>query len=140
MSIDWNQYNQKIIAEFRENAGKVGGDFAGAPVLILTTRGAKSGRAHVTPLVYTLDGDDFVIIASKAGLPTHPDWYHNLVANEEATLEVGRERFPVRARVAEGEERQRLFDRQADLMPVFHDYARKAPRQIPVIVLKRILS
>lgn len=108
--VDWNEFNQKIITEFRANQGKVGGDFAGANMLLLSTTGAKSGRQHVTPLVYTQEGDGYVVIASKAGLPTHPDWYHNLVANPEATLEVGSERFSVRARVTEGEERQRLFE------------------------------
>lgn len=136
--MDWKEFNQKIISEFRANQGKVGGDFAGANMLILSTTGAKSGRQHVTPLVYTREGDGFVIIASKAGLPTHPDWYHNLVANPEATLEVGSERFSARARVTQGEERRRLFERQAEQMPVFHEYARKAPRQIPVVVLERI--
>lgn len=136
--MDWNEYNKGIIAEFRANQGKVGGDFAGANMLILSTTGAKSGRQHVTPLVYTRAGDGYVIIASKAGMPTHPDWFFNLVANPEATLEVGSERFSVRARVAEGEERQRLFERQAELMPVFHEYARIAPRQIPVVVLERV--
>src|SRR6266567_7116696 len=106
---EMNDFNQRIVTEFRANQGKVGGQFAGAPLLLLTTTGAKSGRAITKPLVYTRDGDRIVIVASFAGGPKNPPWYHNLVANPEATVELGSERFRVRATATSGEERQRLF-------------------------------
>ncbi len=133
-----NEFNQQVISEFRANQGKVGGQLANMPVLLLTTTGAKSGRALTRPLVYTTDRDRIVVIASFAGAPNNPPWYHNLVANPEATVELGSERFQVRAEVTSGEERQRLFNRQAEQMSIFADYQKKTPRQIPVIVLKRI--
>lgn len=129
-------YNQNLSEQFRARGGKVEGDFAGAPLLLLTTRGARSGKQHTTPLVYTKDGENYVVIASKAGLETHPAWYYNLVAHPEATLEVETRRFPVRARLTEGQERQRLFEQQAALMPQFHDYARKTTRELPVFLLE----
>jgi deazaflavin-dependent oxidoreductase (nitroreductase family) len=137
MSNNPNDFNQQVIAEFRANGGKVGGPFAGSPLLLLTTTGAKSGQLRTTPLVHTMDGDRIVIIASKGGAPTNPDWYRNLVANPTATVEMGTEKFQVRARVAEGEERQRLYDHQAALMPNFAEYQTKTTRQIPVVVLER---
>lgn len=133
-----NRFNLKIIEEFRANAGKVGGDFAGSPMLLLTTTGARSGLARVNPLVYTKDGDRYVIIASKAGAPEHPHWFHNLVANPLVTVEVGTETFAARATVVEGEERQRLYAQQAERMPVFQEYAAKAGREIPVVVLEKM--
>jgi deazaflavin-dependent oxidoreductase (nitroreductase family) len=132
-----SDFNQNIIAEFRANAGKVGGPFAGRPMLLLTTTGAKSGQPRTSPLVYTTDGDRLVVIASKGGAPTNPAWYHNLLANPEVTLEVGTERFPARATVATGQERERLFAAQAALMPGFADYQRKTTRQLPVITFER---
>jgi deazaflavin-dependent oxidoreductase (nitroreductase family) len=137
MSSNPNDFNQQVITEFRANGGKVGGPFAGSPMLLLTTTGAKSGQSRTTPLVYTTDGDHIVIIASKAGAPTNPDWYHNLVAHPTATVEIGTEKFQARARVAEGEERQRLYDQQAALMPGFAEYQKKTTRQIPVVILER---
>ena len=133
-----NDFNQRVISEFRANQGKVGGQLANMPVLLLTTTGAKSGRTLTKPLVYTTDGDRIVVLASFAGGPKNPPWYHNLVANPVATVELGSERFRVRAAVTAGEERQRLFDRQAAQMPIFAEYQQKTTRQIPVIVLKRI--
>ena len=133
-----NDFNQGVISEFRANQGKVGGQLANMPVLLLTMTGAKSGRALTRPLVYTTDGDRLVVIASFAGAPKNPSWYHNLVANPVATVELGSERFRVRAVVTSGEERQRLFDRQAEQMPIFAEYQKKTTRQIPVLVLKRI--
>jgi deazaflavin-dependent oxidoreductase (nitroreductase family) len=112
--------------------------FEGAPMLLLTSTGARSGQHRTTPLVHTRDGNRYVIIASKGGAPTHPAWYHNLVANPEATVEVGVESFPVRAAVATGDERQRLFDQQAALMPNFKEYQEKTTREIPVVVLERL--
>ena len=130
--------NQRIITEFRANQGKVGGQFAGAPLLLLTTTGAKSGRAITKPLVYTKDGNRIVLIASFAGAPKNPAWFVNLVANPVATIELGSERFQARATVTSGEERQRLYKNQAAQMAIFDDYQKKTTRQIPVVVLERI--
>jgi deazaflavin-dependent oxidoreductase (nitroreductase family) len=131
---DWNA---AIIDEFRANEGKVGGPFEGAPMLLLHTTGAKSRSARVNPLVYQADDDRLVIFGSAAGAPANPDWYHNLVANPEVTVEVGTETIPLRARVAEGEEHQRLWTRQKEIMPGFADYEARTTRQIPVIILER---
>src|SRR5689334_2846734 len=104
-------FNRDLIDQFRANDGAIKeGMFKGAPILLLTTTGAKSGATYTTPLVYTRDGDRYVVIASKGGAPTNPAWFHNLVANPEPTIEVGAEKFQTRASVAEGEERSRLFD------------------------------
>jgi deazaflavin-dependent oxidoreductase (nitroreductase family) len=134
---DYNQFNRKLIAEYRANGGKVSGIFAGAPLLLLTTTGAKSGQPRVSPLVYTTDNGRWVVIASKGGAPTHPDWFHNLRANPEVTVEVGTETLPARATVVEGVERKRLFDQMAAKMPNFAEYQRNTTRQLPVIVLER---
>lgn len=133
-----NEYNKQVITEFRASEGKVGGQMENMPVILLTMTGAKSGRTITKPLVYTTDGERIVVIASFAGAPHHPGWYHNLVANPEVTLEIGTERFRARAEVTSGEERQRLFDAQAAQMPIFHDYQKKTSRQIPVVVFNRI--
>ena len=133
-----NEYNKQVITEFRANEGKVGGQMENMPVILLTMTGAKSGRTITKPLVYTTDGERIVVIASFAGAPHHPGWYHNLVANPEVTLEIGTERFRARAEVTSGEERQRLFDAQAAQIPIFHDYQKKTSRQIPVVVFNRI--
>jgi deazaflavin-dependent oxidoreductase (nitroreductase family) len=132
-----NDFNRKIIDDFRANAGKVGPPFEGAPMILLTTTGAKSGRAFTTPLVYLPDGDDWVVIASKAGAPSHPDWYHNLKAHPEVTIEVGTEKLTARATEVTGTERDELYARQAAVMPGFNEYAAKAGRVIPVIRLTR---
>ena len=133
-----HEFNQKLIPEFRANGGKVlSGPFVNAPLLLLTTTGAKSGRPFTTPLVYTKDGDRIVIIASKGGFPTHPAWYHNLKANPNTTIELGKEKFQAKATITKDPERQRLFDAQAKLMPAFNDYQKATTRQIPVIVLER---
>jgi deazaflavin-dependent oxidoreductase (nitroreductase family) len=130
---DWNA---SIIEEFRANGGQVGGPFEGAPMLILHTTGARSGRQHVNPLVYQQDGDRLVVFASKGGAPDNPDWYHNLVAHPEVTIEVGDATETRKASVASGEERERLWTRQKELMPGFADYEAKTRREIPVIVLQ----
>ena len=132
-----NDFNQRVIGEFRANQGKVGGQMANIPLLLLTTTGAKTGRTLIKPLAYTRDGERLVVIASFAGAPKHPAWYNNLVANPVATVEIGSERFQVRATVTAGEERQRLFDSQAKQMPIFAEYQKKTTRQIPVVVLTR---
>jgi deazaflavin-dependent oxidoreductase (nitroreductase family) len=135
---EWNDFNQRVISEFRANQGQVSGQLANMPVLLLTMTGARSGRTITKPLVYTTDGDRLVVIASFAGAPKHPAWYHNLIAHPEAVVEVGSERFRVKATVTSGEERQRLFDRQATQMPIFVEYQQKTSRQIPVLVLTRL--
>jgi deazaflavin-dependent oxidoreductase (nitroreductase family) len=133
------QFNQNLITEFRTNGGKVlSGPFVNAPLLLLTTTGAKSGRPFTTPLVYTKDGDRIVIIASKGGFPTNPAWYHNLKAHPTTTLEVGKEKFQAKATITKDPERKRLFDAQAKLMPAFNEYQKNTTRQIPVIVLERL--
>jgi deazaflavin-dependent oxidoreductase (nitroreductase family) len=135
--IDREDWNRRVIEEFRANGGKVGGYFEGSPMMLLTTTGAKSGQPRLAPLVYTTDNGRFVVIASKGGAPTNPDWYHNLRANPEVTVEIGTESFPARASVQEGEERQRLFDQMAAQMPGFAEYQKNTTRQLPVIVLER---
>jgi deazaflavin-dependent oxidoreductase (nitroreductase family) len=135
---DWNGWNRRIIEEFRAHEGKVGGDFAGAPLLLLTTTGAKSGQTRLNPLMYTTDGDRLVIIASKSGAPSSPDWYYNVVANPKVTIEVGTEKFAAMATVVTGEERDRLYANQAALLPSFAEYEQKTTRTIPVVVLERI--
>jgi deazaflavin-dependent oxidoreductase (nitroreductase family) len=134
---DPNAWNAAIIREFRANGGKVGGQFEGTPLLLLQTRGAKSGQERVNPLVYTTDGDRLVVIASKGGAPSNPDWYYNLVSNPEVTVEVGTEQFTARATVPEEPERSRLYDQMAAKMPVFARYQRNTQRSIPVVVLER---
>ena len=133
-----NEFNQRVINEFRGNQGKVGGQMAGLPLLLLTTTGAKTGRALTKPLAYTKDVDRIFVIASFAGSPNNPAWFNNLVANPTVTVEVGSERFEARAVVITGEERQRLFNTQADKIPIFYDYQKKTTRQIPVVVFERI--
>lgn len=135
MADDWNKM---VIAEFRANAGKVGGQFTGATLLILHSVGAKSGKTRVTPLVYQDLGKGRVaVFASKGGAPTNPDWYHNLVANPRARVEIGAETFDVTASVARGEERTRIFTAQKERYPNFAEYERKTKRQIPVVILER---
>jgi len=134
---DWQAFNEGVVEGFRASGGVAPGRWANQPLLLLTTIGARSGQPRTTPLLYSTDGDRFVVIASKGGEPTHPDWYRNLVANPDVTLEVGGETFPARAEVAEGSERRRLFDQQAAQMPFFAEYERKTPREIPVVVLSR---
>jgi deazaflavin-dependent oxidoreductase (nitroreductase family) len=132
------EFNKKIVEEFRANGGKVGGMFAGAPMILIEMKGAKSGQARTIPLVYSKDGDRYVIIASMAGAPNNPDWYHNLKAHPNVTVEIGAEKFKVKASLASGDERERLFNQQAALLPVFNDYRKKTTRQIPVFVLERV--
>ena len=132
------EFNRKVIEEFRANGGKVGAPFAGAPMVLLTHKGARSGKTYTTPLVYSKDRGRVVIVASKAGAPNNPAWYHNLIAHPEVTLEIGAEQFKARAVVTRGEERERLFNAQAGQMPMFNEYRKKTTRQIPVIALERV--
>lgn len=131
------QMNRAIIEEFRANGGVVGGAFEGAPVLLLTTKGAKTGKRRTNPLVYGQDGNQLFIIASKAGAPKHPHWYHNIVANPIVTIEVGEETYQAKAYVAQEPERTRLFTQQARAMPQFKTYQANTERVIPVIRLER---
>lgn len=131
----WDENNTKVIAEFRANGGVVGDHYDGWPMLILHTTGAKSGKEHLTPLVYLPDDERLVIIASAGAQPMHPAWYHNLVANPGVTVEVGLETISATARVVTGEERDALFARQAARFPFFADYERTTARTIPVIAL-----
>jgi deazaflavin-dependent oxidoreductase (nitroreductase family) len=136
-----NDWNRQIIEEFHANKGKVGGPFEGAPLLLLTTTGAKSGQQRTMPLMYLPDGGRLFIFASKAGAPTNPDWYHNLLSHPQATVEVGNgstiETFEVTATPVTGEERDRLYARQAKLYPGFAEYQAKTTRVIPVVALER---
>jgi len=133
-----SDFNQQIIEEFRANEGRVGGGFEGAPMILVHHRGAKTGTERVTPLVYQPVGDAFAVFGSKAGATTHPHWYLNLVANPETEVEVGADTIPVRARVAEGDERERIWAKQKELMPGFAEYEQTAgDREIPVILLER---
>jgi deazaflavin-dependent oxidoreductase (nitroreductase family) len=132
-----DNWNQRIIDEFRANGGKVGGQFEGAPLLLLTTTGRKSGRSYTNPVMYLAEGDRLMVFASKGGAPTNPDWYHNLVAHPRATVEVGTEKFDVNAEVVKGEERDRIYQRQAELYPGFGEYQRNTTRTIPVVALTR---
>jgi len=135
---DANDRNARIIEEFRANEGKVGGYFAGRPMLLLHTKGRKTGLPRTNPVVYLPDGDRFVIIASKGGAPKDPQWYRNLVADPNVEIEVGTRRIPVKAVVITGSERDELYGRQAEKMPAFADYERRTERTIPVIALEPV--
>jgi deazaflavin-dependent oxidoreductase (nitroreductase family) len=131
-----NDRNQKIIDEFRANAGKVGGRFEGKSLLLLHTKGAKSKKERINPVAYVKDDGRLVVIASKGGAPTNPDWYYNILTNPDVSVEVGTEKFQAHAMVAEEPERTRLYDKMVEVNPAFADYRNKTARKIPVIVLK----
>ena len=138
MSSTFQDFNRHLITDLRANAGQAtSGPFVGRPVLIMTVTGARSGLPRETPLAYSRDGDRYVVIASKGGAPTNPDWYHNVLANPDVKVEVLGDTFPARARIAEGKERDRLYRNQAAQLPMFDEYQRKTPRRIPVVVLER---
>ena len=131
-------FNEGVIEDFRTHHGQITkGPFTGRSLLLLTTRGAKTGRERTKPLAYTRDGDRIFVIASKGGAPAHPDWYRNVRANPRVTVEVGPERFEANASVAKGAERRRLYDLQASHMPAFKEYEKRTSREIPVVVLER---
>jgi deazaflavin-dependent oxidoreductase (nitroreductase family) len=132
-----NDWNQNVINEFRVNAGKVGGPFEGKSLLLLHTIGAKTGQERINPVVCVEDGERLVIIASKAGAPTHPAWYHDIVANPHITVEYKTEIFQVNAEITTEPERSRLYGKMVKVMPGFADYQQKTSRVIPVIVLYR---
>jgi deazaflavin-dependent oxidoreductase (nitroreductase family) len=132
-------FNSKIIAEFRANGGKVGGPFEGAPLLLLHTMGARTGQERVNPVMYRTNGDELVIFASKAGGPTNPDWFHNLRANPEVSVEIGTEARRATARIADEAERFRYLEAQKRDWPMFADYETKTGRKIPVVILEPAL-
>jgi len=130
---DWNA---TIIDEFRANGGKVGGNFEGAPLLLLHTTGAKTGQERVNPMMYRQVGGNYAVFASKAGAPTNPDWYHNLLAHPAVTAEIGTQTLPFTARVAGSDERAEIWTAQKTDYPGFADYETKTSRQIPVVILE----
>jgi len=135
---DMNEFNAQVIAEFRANGGKVGGPFEDATIVLLTTTGARSGLERVTPVVCRVDGDDVYVFASKAGAPTDPDWFHNLVANPEVGVELGTDSFRARAVVLEGPTRDEVYAAHAADYPNFAEYEAATDRVIPVVRLDRI--
>ncbi len=139
MSTSFLDFNRNLIKDLRANKGKAtSGPFMGRDVLILTTKGAKSASERENPLVYTRDGDHYVVVASKGGAPMHPSWFHNLVKHPEVTVEVGGERFKARVHIPQADEYERLYQQHASINPQFHEYRKKTTRQIPVVVLERL--
>ncbi len=138
MSSSYGDFNRSLVNDLRANAGRPsGGPFKGRDILILTTKGAKSGEIRESPLVYTRDGERIVIVASMGGAPTNPAWFHNLRAHPDVTVEVLGEKFKARARVIDGDDYERLYRQHADVNPTFHEYRTKTSRKIPVVVLER---
>jgi deazaflavin-dependent oxidoreductase (nitroreductase family) len=135
---DFEDWNSKVIAEFRANSGKVGGGFDGAPLLLLHTTGAKTGRERVNPMMYQAVGDSYAVFASKGGAQTNPDWYHNLLANPRVRAEIGTDTVEFTARVADGDSRERIWSAQKSAYPNFADYEQKTTRQIPVVILEPV--
>jgi deazaflavin-dependent oxidoreductase (nitroreductase family) len=133
-----SDFNSKIIEEFRASGGKVGGPFEGAPLLLLHTVGAKSGQSRVNPMMYQSVTGGYAVFASKAGAPTNPAWYHNLLAHPQVKAEIGTTTVELHARVAEGQERERIWTDQKTAYPGFAGYEEKTTRQIPVIILEPI--
>ena len=135
VSNNYNDWNAQVIAEFRKNHGKVGGNFEGAPLLLLHTIGRRSGKPRVNPVMYLKDGDRYFVFASKAGADSHPDWFRNLQEQPDVRIEVGDQTIDVHAEEIRGQERNRLYERQASLYSGFADYQRKTKRVIPVVAL-----
>ena len=136
---EYDDWNRRVADEFRANGGKVA-QFEGRPLLLLHHTGAKTGTERVNPLVYLPVGEGFAVFGSKAGADTNPAWYHNLRAHPDTTIEVGTETLPVHARVAEGEERERIWEAQKRVNPNFAEYEQKTTRPIPVVILERVAS
>ncbi len=130
----WNERNKAVIEEFRANGGRVKG---WGSLILLTTTGAKTGQPRIAPLMRVADGDRLLAVASKGGAPKHPDWYLNVLAHSEVTVEVGSEKFTTIARVLTGEEREQAFKRAAEVFPPYAQYQQKTTREIPVIALER---
>jgi deazaflavin-dependent oxidoreductase (nitroreductase family) len=131
-------FGEEHVRRYRETDGEEGYEWRGVHTLLLTTTGRRSGEERTTPLIFGQDGDDYVIVASKGGAPSHPAWYLNLTANPEVGVQVKGDRFRARARAAEGEERERLWQLMAAIWPAYDDYAEKTDREIPVVVLERL--
>ena len=138
MSSSYNDFNSNLVKDIRAHGKATSGPFLGRDVLVLSTKGAKSGEPRETPLVYTRDDEHHVIVASKGGAPTHPSWYHNLRAHPIVTVETGKEKFQARARIVDGDDYERLYKQHADINPTFHEYRTKTTRKIPVVVLERV--
>ena len=130
-------FNADVIEEFRNSGGKVGGPFGGMELLLLTSKGSKTGKLVTKPLAYSVDGDNYVVVASKGGSPTNPDWYYNLKTNPDVTVEVGAEKFAGTAKEAKGKDHERLFNQHAAKYSVFNDYKAKTTRHLPVFVITR---
>jgi deazaflavin-dependent oxidoreductase (nitroreductase family) len=134
---DDDLFGQEHVAAYRESGGERGYDWRGTTILLLTTEGRSSGEPRTLPLIHRTDGDRWVVVASKGGAPAHPSWFQNLQANPEATIQVRAEEIPVRASVAEGEERRRLWQEMAEVWPAYDDYQARTDREIPVVILSR---
>ena len=132
---DRNDWNRQTIEAFRANQGQVGGMWEGRPLLLLTTTGAKSGQRRTTPVMYLREGNRLFVFASKGGAPTNPDWYHNLLAHPDATVEIGDQTYQAIAKPVAGEERDQIYARWAQRYPQFQEYQEKTSRNIPVIEL-----
>ena len=130
----WQERNEPVIREFRENGGKVKG---WAPLILLTTTGAKTGQPRIIPLMYVPYGNQILAIASKGGAVNHPEWYHNVLAHPDVTVEVGNEKFETTARILTGAEREKAFEKAVEVFPPYGKYQKKAPREIPIIALER---
>lgn len=137
---DMNEINKQVIAEFRENEGRVGGMFEGTPIALVHHVGARSGVERIAPLAYLADGDRLFVFASKGGADENPAWYHNLVANPKTTVEIGTETFDVVAKVITGPERDAIYAKQAAAAPQFAQYQQKTTRIIPVVELERVAA
>jgi deazaflavin-dependent oxidoreductase (nitroreductase family) len=129
--------NRRVIEEFRANGGKVGGPFEQMPLLLLHHKGAKTGHERINPLAYQRVGDSVAVFASKGGSPTNPDWYHNVLTNPDVTVEIGTETYRARARIAAGDERERIWTAQKAALPQFAGYEQKSGREIPVVILDK---
>jgi deazaflavin-dependent oxidoreductase (nitroreductase family) len=136
----WIEINRNIVEEFRANDGRCGGALAGNPMLLLTTTGARTGEARITPLTYHADGADFIVMASAGGSPVHPAWYRNLAADDDVVVEVGKERFSARATTEVGSARVEVFDRMVEELPRFADYQRDVEREVPVVRIQRLAA
>ena len=132
-----HEMNRQVIEEFRANGGKTTGRFAGSDLLLLHTKGARTGSERINPMMYVRDGNRYVVFASKNAAPSHPDWYRNLVARPEVEVEVGTERFAARAIILEGEQRRRVWDESARRFPFLNDHQARTQREIPVVALER---
>ena len=137
MTFDREEQNPRVTEEFRANGGTVGGSFENIPLILVHHKGGKTGTDRVNPLVYQQVGDAWAVFASKGGAPADPHWFLNLVANPDTTIEVGSETIPVHARVAEGDERMKIWEAQKAALPQFAQYEADAGREIPVVVFDR---